>query len=117
MGEGRLQVNILLIVLLLLSLSTNGVLVYAFVRLSRRLFEFDDLFEMLAHDVDVNIRYFQKLLTTPLFENSNEVRAANNNMGIISKRLEEFAKRMEELANRDPGTIENEQPGNPPVVR
>jgi hypothetical protein len=107
--------EILLMMSLVFSLILNIFLGIISFRFSRRLLQFDDLFERLVDDVDVNIRYFEKLLTTPLFENNEEVRVANKNMGIISMRLEEFVTRMEELTNRKLRRKPEVSP-NPPVV-
>lgn len=101
-------------IVLVFSLLLNIVIGYVLFRFSRRLLQFDEFFELLFHDIDVNIRYFEKLLSTPLFENSQEVRTANNNMNIISQRLAEFSKQMEEIGNRK---LNQEPPvGKPPVV-
>lgn len=108
---------------LCVSLVVNFVLLYVLFRFSRRLLQFDDLFEMLAFDIDTNVKYFQKLLATPLFDNSQEVRTANKNMGIISARLEEFAARIDEISNKEPNKEPKPVPKpiqreseNPPVV-
>lgn len=92
---------IVLIILLFLSLILNVFLSFICLRFSKRLLEFDSLFAMLMDDIDVNVRYFRKLLSTPLLENSPEIRAANKNMGIISQRLDEFAKRIGETRGED----------------
>lgn len=109
------MITTLLAVLLGLSVAANVVLSYVLVRFSRRLLQFDDLFSLLARDIDVNTRYFQKLLSTPLFDDSQEVKSANNNMAIISKRLDEFVTRMEEVSNKQ--LRPEEEVPNPPVVR
>jgi len=88
-------------IFLFVSVVINIALVYGIIRMSHRLFQFDDLFELFAFDIDVNVKYFENLLSTSLYESSEEVRAANKNMGIISKRLEEFGVRMKELTNKD----------------
>lgn len=105
----------LLIILLVLSLLGNVGLGYVLIRFSRRLLEFDELFELLAHDVDVNTKFFDKLLGTPLFDNSTEIKTANHNMSIISKRLDEFVTRMSELTRRDLRPKPEAVP-NPPKV-
>lgn len=108
----------ILLIVTAISIFVNVLLAFAVFRLSRRLLEFDDLFELLTYDIQVNMKYFQKLLTTPLFEASQEVRTANNNMFTMAQRLEEFVNRMEETTGRtlrkpDP---EQERLNNPPVV-
>lgn len=107
--------SIILIAALTLSVAANGVLAFVGFRLSRRLLQFDDLFEILVRDIDLNIAFFDKLLTTPLFDDSQEVRTANQNMSVISKRLDEFVLQMEEVTNRKlrPKVVAP----NPPVVK
>lgn len=107
--------NIWLMVLLGLSALLNVVLAYVLIRFSRRLLQFDELFELLARDLEVNVEYFEKLLSTPLFETSQEVKTANHNMKIISKRLDEFINRLEDESSRKLRT-EKVIP-NPPVFR
>jgi len=92
--------NVLTGLLLSLSLLANVTLLFVVVRFSRRLLQFDELFEMLARDIDLNVAFFDKLLATPLFDDSQEVRTANQNMLTISKRLDEFVRRMEETTNK-----------------
>jgi len=102
---------------LVLSLVLNVVVVFVCLRLARRLFQFDDLVQILANDIEVNVEYFKKLLTTPLFNNSEEVKKANKNMEIIAMRLDEFVNRMEDVSNnklRRPKIVKN---SNPPVFK
>jgi len=101
-------------ILLGLSLIVNGVLVFTSARLARRLFEFDDLFDMLTNDIDVNARYLEKLTSTDLFDNSPEVQKAHHNMKIVSQRLDEFVIRMEEMSGKK--YRKPEVNANPPVV-
>ena len=87
-------------ILFIASITLNLFSAYGFYKLSRRLFQFDDLFDTLVDDVDTNTKYFKKLLSTDLFNNSEEVMAANKNMGIISQRLEEFVLRINETTGK-----------------
>lgn len=88
-------------ILLGVSIVLNIGLVLLVQRLSKRLLEFDDLFELLEDDVATNIAYFTKLLHTPLLNNSPEVISMQKNVEIIAKRLQEFALRMNETTNKD----------------
>lgn len=91
------------------------VTLYVIWRLSKRLLQFDELFETLFNDVEVNLKFFQKLLSTPLFDNSPEVKTANNNMSVIAQRMDEFMNRIEETTNR---RLRKTEPApNPPVLR
>lgn len=103
MGEGRVQevMELFLSVVLGVSVIFNVAFVYGLARLSKRLLQFDELFELLQHDVKTNTEYFNKLLQTPLFNNSPEVISMTNNVKIISQRLEEYSLRMFEATNKD----------------
>lgn len=87
---------ITIVVLLLIILSLTFILV----RISRCLFQFDKLFQLFVDDIDTNLRFFEKLMKTPLFSDSEEVRNAHKNMNIIHRRLEEFKLRMISASNR-----------------
>lgn len=85
-------------------------------RSAQRLFEFDDLYELLVHDLDTNIDYFDKLLETPTFTNSPEVVQAQKNMNVMRVRLDEYVSRMEELTHRKLRKQKEKANLNPPVV-
>lgn len=82
-------------------------------RFAKRLFTFDDLFEMLLHDLDVNISYFKEIQSSPLLSNAQEVVEADRNMRIMRIRLEEYALRIEDISSK---RRKNKEPINPPVV-
>lgn len=86
----------ILIVFLVLSLVLNIVLGLFIFFVLRFLRTAEELLAMLYDDVETNVKYFDKLLTTPLFDNSQEVKIANRNMSIMRKRLQEYAFRIEE---------------------
>lgn len=71
------------------------------VRAGKRLLEFDELFELLQHEMNTNINYFGKLLDTPIFSNSPEIVEANKNMALMRVRLVEFLTRQSELRGKD----------------
>lgn len=104
-------------VLLAVSLIFNvvsGIVIY---RASRSLLSFDEVFEYLVSDIDVNIRYLEKLSNTPTFSNSEEVMLANKNMKVIAQRLDEIVLRMEESSGRRLRKIkQNVEKRVPPVV-
>lgn len=87
-------------ILFAVSLFVNAVFVILLVRAVRKLLQMDELLSLLIDDVAVNTKYFDKLLTTPTFENSPEVQQAHKNMKIISDRMDEFSLRMQELAGK-----------------
>lgn len=109
------MISMIVISLLVISLIVNAVTSYLIVRASRRLLEFDELFELLADDIGTNLRYFEKLKTTPLISDTQEVQNAHKNMVVMGERLEEFVKRIEEqtgrsLLRKPPPRRENNRP-------
>ncbi len=89
----------------------NGFVIY---KLGKRLLEFDELFELFQDDIDTNIRYFEKLLQTPVMSNVPEVEEANKNMNLMRLRLEEFVQRFSEVVRRD--LKRKKKNHRPPVV-
>lgn len=67
---------------------------------TKKLILFDDIFDIIVDDVDINFSYLDELIKTPLFENSPEVLTAHKNMEIIHKRLEEIVMRVEEMTGK-----------------
>lgn len=72
-------------------------------RSTRMLLTFDELFEMLDDDISTNVKYLDKLISMPLFMDSQEIRTAHGNMMIIRKRLDEFLLRIEEERHKGRG--------------
>lgn len=66
----------------------------------KKLILFDDIFNIIVDDIDINFAYLDELIKTPLFENSQEVLTAHKNMEIIHKRLEEIVLRVEEMTGK-----------------
>lgn len=100
---------VIILALLLLVLS------FVCLRLSRRLLEFDELFELLVHDIDTNIGYFDSVSEHPLLGNTEEIVTADRNMRIMRARLDEYVLRMEELSSRK--LRKKTEVRNRPVVR
>jgi len=67
---------------------------------TKKLILFDDIFDVIVDDVDINFSYLDELIKTPLFENSPEVLTAHKNMEIIHKRLDEIVMRVEEMTGK-----------------
>lgn len=107
---------VLIVALVLVSLLavTLGFILF---RISKRLLEFDDIFGLLVDDIDLNVAYLNKLNTTPVFQNSQEVVEAIKKMRVIQVRLDEYVKRMEEQTGRKFLRRTDKPPvGNRPVV-
>ena len=104
-------------ILLVLSFLAIGVLFWILNRLTRRLLEFDDLFEMLSHDIDVNVGYFESISDHPVLGNAEEIVTADRNMRIMRARLDEYVASMEELTRRKLRKQKEVPNLNPPVVR
>lgn len=88
-------------ILFFLSLLVNVGLGYAVFRVSRRLLQFDELFSLFTHDIETNVKYLANVLSKPLFTNTPEVVELNRNMGIIAKRLNEYANRFAEATGSE----------------
>jgi len=100
----RWQVTLVVIICIFLSLVIVA-LTFLLVRASRRLIQFDELFEMLMDDIDVNVRHLEKTKDLPAFENVPElidnIHMHIKNMDIISRRLREFSLRIGEIRELD----------------
>lgn len=76
-------------------------LLYALYSISNKLLRFDSLFHLLFEDIEINLKYLNKLLQTPLLCNSIEVQTMHKNIAIIAKRLNEFASQMHEITDEN----------------
>jgi hypothetical protein len=89
------------------------VLVVLLVRASQRLLAFDELFQLLADDVETNLKHFNRMNHMTIMSGEPEVVESHKNMMIMGKRLNEFIKRMEELTGLN---MRKPPPGPPPDV-
>lgn len=103
----------ILLIFLLLSLVTNCALGWLLIRATKRLLQFDDLIDLLVHDMETNIKYFDKLTSTPVLSDVQEIQDANRNMNIMSRRLDEYLSQFEDLTLRP---IRKETNPRPPKV-
>lgn len=90
----------IIFIVLSLSLVANIVFCHFLYKAIKRLLEFDDLYELLAHDIETNVVYFTKLVDTPLLANAPEILEAQRNMRTIRDRMNEYISRMEEISQR-----------------
>lgn len=86
------------LLLVLLSIETLVLLVggFLFYRYVQRLFNYDELFQYLQEDIDVNIQNFDKLRNTPMLSNAPEIVNAAKLMSTMRDRLHEYVTRIEE---------------------
>ena len=87
----------ILIAVLAVTCEAIGILLFV---ATKKLMLFDDIFDIIVDDVDINFTYLDELIKTPLFENSQEILTAHKNMEIIHKRLEEIVLRVEEMTGK-----------------
>lgn len=87
---------------------------YLLYRVCRKLLQFDSLFQLLAHDINVNLEHFEKISKSAIMSDVSEVKDAHRNMMIMKGRLEEYVVRMGEIANRK--LTRRFVHKNPPVV-
>jgi hypothetical protein len=79
-------------------LIVGGVLASRFLK---RLFAYDEIFDLLQEDLDVNIQNFDKLKSTPLLSNAPEIVNASKLMSTMRDRLNEYVMRIEEHSLRE----------------
>ena len=105
---------------LIASLLLNVGLTVVAIRFARKLLKFDTLVDHMVNDFDTNVEYFDKLLSTPVLEASDEIIEASRGMKVIRDRLAEELTQMAELT----GTFDKirqriadrRKRANPPVV-
>lgn len=88
---------IILTLLLLLVTTVASVEGYLLFLAARKLLQFDELVNYLVDDVETNIKYFDKLTSTPVLSDAPEIQDANKNMVTMSARLDEYLNRFEEI--------------------
>lgn len=91
----------MLIIMLSLSILINLTLGYLLIKSIKRMLDFDDLYELLSHDIETNIAYFSKLVDTPLFSNSPEILDAQRNIKIMRDRMNEYSIRIDDIIKKE----------------
>jgi hypothetical protein len=92
--------QITVVTLLVLSLIANVVFIYLLIRFVKRLMQFDDLYQYLIDDIEINLNQFSRIRSSSLLCDDDEVRSAHKNMVVMSMRLDEFTSRMEEVTGQ-----------------
>jgi hypothetical protein len=77
------------------------VLLYLTISATKKLLRYDELFQLLYTDIEINIKYFNRLLKTPLLCNEPEVIAMQKNIKIMAVRLDEFVNQIEDLTGNE----------------
>ena len=90
----------ILIICLVLSLIINAALGFVLKRFTTRLLQYDELYQYLIDDVEVNLSQFDKIRKSSLMSDDDEVRSAHKNMMVMAARMDEYATRMEEIAGK-----------------
>lgn len=83
-----------------ISVLLNIGLGYVLRRYLKRLFEYDDLYQVMIDDVETNLSQFERMRKSSILTDDDEVRSAHKNMMVMASRLDEFANQMEEVAGR-----------------
>ncbi len=86
---------------------------YLLIKASGKLIQFDDLGNYLVDDVETNVTYFDTLTNTPTLSNAPEIVEANQNMRLMSARLDEYLNRFEELTG---SKVRKKTSPKPPIV-
>ena len=64
-------------------------------RFYRKAVIYDEIFQYLAGDIDVNLKQFRRMSVSPVLSGDNEIQDAHRNMMVMAKRLDEILNRME----------------------
>lgn len=88
----------ILFILLLLAAAAAITLSVLLFRATRRLIQYDDVFQMLVDDIETNLQQFYKMSQSSLLGNDAEIIQAHRNMMIMRDRLDEFIREMEEVS-------------------
>ena len=70
-------------------------------RLYRKLVIYDEVFQYLSNDIEVNLKQFAKISHSAMLSNDSEIQAAHLNMLTMGKRMNEILTRMEEATGLD----------------
>jgi hypothetical protein len=92
------MLTIILIVLSSLLAVLAIALMVFLLRATRRLVQYDDVFQMLVDDIETNLQQFYKMSQSSLLGNDAEIVQAHRNMMIMRDRLDEFLREMEEVS-------------------
>jgi len=82
--------------ILVVSLIANAALTFFLTRFLKRLLQYDDLYQYLVDDIEVNLGQFERIRKSSLLSDDDEVQRAHKSMMVMSARLDEFVNRMEE---------------------
>src|SRR5262245_40822891 len=88
-------------ILLCVSIALNVVGGIVLRRYLERLFQYDELFDMLQNDLDDNIVNFDRINATPLLSNAPEIVHAAKLMKGMRDRLQTYALAADESARRE----------------
>lgn len=65
-------------------------------RFYRKAVTYDEVFQFLVTDIEVNLEQFKKMKRSDLTSNEPEIEKAHRNMVVMSQRLDEILRRMED---------------------
>jgi len=88
------MLELLALLLLVALFLLIGVVLVAY-RFYRKAVVYDEVFQFLADDIEVNLSQFHKMKRSDLTGNEPEIETAHRNMMVMSKRLDEILSRMQ----------------------
>jgi hypothetical protein len=65
-----------------------------------RLFQYDELYQLLIDDVETNLVQFERMSKSSIMSDDDEVRSSHKKMMLMAARMDEFANRMEEIGGQ-----------------
>lgn len=89
-----------LIILLVTSVIANGVLVFLLIRATKRLLQYDEVFQYMAGDIQTNLHQFYRMSKSSILGGEPEIVMAHKNMVVMAQRLNEILTQMEEVTGK-----------------
>jgi hypothetical protein len=102
-----------LIILLAISVVLNGVLAFLLIRATKRLLQYDEVFQYMAGDIQTNLGQFYRMSKSSVTGGEPEIVQAHKNMMVMAQRLNEILNQMEEVTGK---RFRPESLGPPPQV-
>lgn len=87
-------------ILFTLSFIVNIALAFFLRTYITRLFQYDDLYQILIDDVEANLKQFDRMRKSSFLSDDDEVQKAHKSMMFMASRMDEFANQMEEIGGK-----------------
>ena len=79
-----------MLAILIISVVLNVALSFFLIRFIKRARQYDEMVTSMMEDVQINVEYFDKILSTPMLSNSPEVKAMKENQATMRDRFVQY---------------------------